>query len=66
MIYIKQSKKDNFSGDDNEEVTPVPIPNTAVKLFDAKDTQRVTAWENRKLPDLFIFLVSSVGRAFGC
>ena len=31
-------KKDNFSGDDDEEDTPVPIPNTAVKLFDAKDT----------------------------
>ena len=59
-------KYDNFSGDDNEEATPVPIPNTAVKLFDAENTQRVTAWEDRKLPGLFIFLVSSVGRAFGC
>ena len=66
MIYINKVKFDNISGDDNEEVTPVPIPNTAVKLFDAKDTQRVTAWENRKLPELFIFLVSSVGRALGC
>ena len=56
MVYIKQSKVDKFSGDDNEEVTPVPIPNTAVKLFDAKDTQRVTAWENRKLPELFFYL----------
>ena len=55
-----------FLGDNDEEGTPVPIPNTAVKLFDAKDTKWVTAWEDRKLPGLFIFLVSSVGRAFGC
>ena len=56
MIYINNIKLDNISGDDNEEDTPVPISNTAVKLFDAKDTQRVTAWENRKLPGLFFYL----------
>ena len=38
IIYIKQHNIVNISGDDDEEVTPVPIPNTAVKLFDAKDT----------------------------
>ena len=37
-VYSSNIKLDNISGDDNEEVTPVPIPNTAVKLFDAKDT----------------------------
>ena len=26
------------SGDDNEEDTPVPIPNTVVKLFGADDS----------------------------
>ena len=36
-ILIKY-KRDNFLGDDNEEGTPVPIPNTAVKLFDAENT----------------------------
>ena len=43
----------NISGGDNEEVTPVPIPNTAVKLFDADDSWLETACENMKPPDLF-------------
>ena len=34
------------SGGDNEEVTPVPIPNTAVKLFNADDSWTVTSREN--------------------
>ena len=39
IYYILiQYKRDNFLGDDNEEGTPVPIPNTAVKLFDAENT----------------------------
>ena len=38
------------SGDDSIEDTPVPIPNTEVKLFCAEDTWRVTARENRSLP----------------
>ena len=53
MIYINNIIKDNFSGDDNEEATPVPIPNTAVKLFDAENTQWVTTWEDRKLPRFY-------------
>ena len=39
-----------ISGDYSGEVTPVPIPNTAVKLFSAEDTWRVTAWKIRSLP----------------
>ena len=31
------------------EVTPVPIPNTEVKLHSADDTWRATAWESRTL-----------------
>jgi hypothetical protein len=27
--------------------TPVPIPNTEVKLFSAEDTELEAAWENR-------------------
>ena len=38
VVYINNIILNNISGDDNEEETPVPIPNTAVKLFDAKDT----------------------------
>ena len=33
--------------DESEEVTPVPIPNTEVKLFSADGTWRETAWESR-------------------
>ena len=44
------------------EVTPVPIPNTAVKLTRVDDTRLVTARESRSVPAL-ICLLSSVGRA---
>ena len=32
---MKEQSSLNMSGDDSEEVTPVPIPNTEVKLFSA-------------------------------
>ena len=38
------------SGDNSEEVTPVPIPNTEVKLLSADDTWWEAAWESRTLP----------------
>ena len=38
------------TGDNCEEGTPVPIPNTEVKLFSPDDTARAAAWENRKSP----------------
>ena len=41
-----------FSGGHRAEVTPVPIPNTAVKLCIADDTARATAWESRTPPGL--------------
>ena len=37
-----------------EEVTPVPIPNTAVKLLRADGTAWATAWESRTPRDLKI------------
>ena len=58
-----------------EEGTPVPIPNTVVKLIYADNTWLVTAREDRSMPtqsDLkktqiaSIFLNSSVGRASDC
>ena len=42
-----------FSGGYYEKDTPVPIPNTAVKLLSAHDTWLETARENRSPPDLF-------------
>ena len=41
------------SGEDYEEATPVPIPNTEVKLLCAEDTWLETARENRFSPDFF-------------
>ncbi len=40
----------NISGSDGKEVTPVPIPNTEVKLFSADGTARDSLWESRTLP----------------
>ena len=45
---------------------PVPIPNTEVKPKCAENTCGLPCWKNRLLPGLYIFLVSSVGRALGC
>ena len=55
----------NIVGVDDVEGTPVPIPNTEVKLYSAENTWLATARENRKMPT-YIFLHSSVGRALGC
>ena len=41
------------SGGNDEEVPPVPIPNTAVKLFCAESTWLDTAREDRSLPDAY-------------
>ena len=39
-------------GDNDAEVTPVPIPNTVVKLCSADDTWWEAAWESRSSPEL--------------
>lgn len=45
---------------------PVPIPNTEVKPKCAENTCGLPCWKDKLLPDLYIFLFSSVGRALGC
>ena len=45
-------------GDYNDEVPPVPIPNTEVKLIGAYDTWRAAAWENRSSPALVIAVLN--------
>ena len=55
----------NIVGADGGEGTPVPIPNTAVKLTCAENTWLEAARENKKAPTQ-TFLLSSVGRACGC
>src|SRR5436309_2940428 len=47
--YIK-SMVDSLPGDYSEEGTPVPIPNTEVKLFSSDDTVGAAPWENRTSP----------------
>ncbi len=42
-------------GDPSGEATPVPIPNTEVKLSSAEDTQGVAPRENRPSPGFFAF-----------
>ena len=39
-----------FPGGYTGEVTPVPIPNTEVKLSRANGTAGATLWESRTLP----------------
>ena len=56
----------NISGDDYMEEIPVPIPNTEVKPKCAENTCGLPCWKDKLLPDLYIFLFSSVGRALGC
>ena len=50
MVFSDLSWKEEdiqFPGDDGEEATPVPIPNTEVKLTRAEDSWLETACENR-------------------
>ena len=39
-----------ITGIDSDEVTPVPIPNTEVKLISVDNTWLATAWEDRAMP----------------
>ena len=54
----------NLFGDNSEEDTPVPIPNTEVKLFSADDTWRVTARKSRTSPDKKVW--GQRPRTIGC
>ena len=36
-----------FSGDNDNEGTPVPIPNTEVKLINAENTCELPCWEDK-------------------
>ena len=38
----------------SDEVTPVPIPNTEVKLIDVDDTWLATTRESRTMPALYL------------
>ena len=47
------------------EGTPVPIPNTTVKIRAADGTMLETVWESRRLPDIFYIHAEHVS-CFAC
>ena len=51
------------TGANGDEVPPVPIPNTEVKLLSADDTWWATAWESKTLP-LILFQKKRSGASF--
>ena len=62
-MYLKRHI--NISGENVDEVTPVPIPNTEVKL-DVADNSWGMPPVKIGVRQIFLFLFSSVGRAPGC
>ena len=53
----------NHSGGYYQEATPVPIPNTVVKLFGVDNTCLVTGREDRSLPDFYSSIAQLVEHA---
>ena len=55
----------DFPGDSSGEATPVPIPNTEVKLSSAEDTERAAFREHRSSPGFLRFqgVVATVEQA---
>jgi len=56
-LAFSRFKRDCLNGERPyfvKEETPVPIPNTEVKLFSADGTAWVTEWESRTLPGFFM------------
>ena len=43
----RQKNSYKFSGDNDSEETPVPIPNTEVKLTNAENTCKLPCWEDK-------------------
>ena len=50
LSSFERMKFFHMSGNDGEEVTPVPIPNTEVKLFSADGSWGSRPCESRTLP----------------
>ena len=64
MFSFERSSSKEYGGDGKKD-TPVPMPNTEVKLLNAESSWWETACEDRKLPRS-TFRLSSVGRALDC
>jgi hypothetical protein len=50
-----------MSGNDGEEATPVPIPNTEVKLFSVDGSWGLSPCESRTLPGLYFGGLAQLG-----
>ena len=59
-MFSENYFSNNFIGGDSKEDTPVPIPNTEVKLFNAEDSVS----ENRKLLIFFCIFLTPIGVFF--
>ena len=57
-------KPEKNSGGYYAKVTPVPIPNTEVKLCSAHNTWMETSREDRSLPDLYHSSEGNLGTVF--
>ena len=61
MFSFERSSSKEYGGESKKD-TPVPMPNTEVKLLNAESSWWATACEERKLP-CSIWRISSAGRA---
>ena len=50
LLYSFEGTTFRYGGNSCED-TPVPMPNTEVKLTNAESTWLEAAWEDRKLPN---------------
>ena len=61
-MFSFECKSSKEYGGESKKDTPVPMPNTEVKLLNAESSWWATACEERKLP-CSIWRISSAGRA---
>ena len=60
VFNVHEHIKEEICGDYSGEDTPVPIPNTEVKLLSADDTWRATSRESKTLPLISFFVPFTV------
>ena len=65
IFSFERASSSKECGGNGKKDTPVPMPNTVVKLLNAESSWWETACEDRK-PLRSTFRLSSVGRALDC
>ena len=66
FVVVLRVQTLNHSGGYYDEATPVPIPNTEVKLISVDNTRLATAREDRSLPDYITPSPLNGGGVFHC